>query len=127
VFERDLDERHEGVIVSAGAFASAVKATDDPPLLVLLNSCKSAAQIDRLVNEVAPFAIGMADEINDGDAITCAAQFYAAVANGQSIQSAHFSARAALELGGLEGAELPTLAWAADVDPADTILVSPAE
>jgi hypothetical protein len=125
VFERDQDELHEGVIVSARAFASAVKATDDPPLLVLLNSCKSAAQIERLVEEVAPFAIGMADEINDGDAITYAAQFYAAVANGQSIQSAHFSAQAALELGGLQGAELPTLAWAADVDPSNTVLVKP--
>lgn len=127
MFERDQDEQHEGVIVSARAFASAVKATDDPPLLVLLNSCNSAAQIDQLVNEVTPFAIGMADEINDGDAITYAAQFYAAVANGQSIQSAHFSAQAALELGGLEGAELPTLAWAADVDPSCTVLVRPAQ
>lgn len=127
MFERDQDEQHEGVIVSARAFASAVKATDNPPLLVLLNSCNSAAQIDQLVNEVTPFAIGMADEINDGDAITYAAQFYAAVANGQSIQSAHLSAQAALELGGLEGAELPTLAWAADVDPSCTILVRPAE
>jgi hypothetical protein len=127
VFEREQDERHKGVIVSARAFASAVKATDDPPLLVLLNSCHSAAQIDQLVNEVTPFAIGMADEIDDGDAITYAAQFYAAIANGQSIQSAHLSAQAALELGGLEGAELPTLAWAADVDPASTILVRPVE
>jgi hypothetical protein len=115
------------VIVSARAFASAVRATDTPPLLVLLNSCNSAAQIDQLVDDVAPFAIGMADEINDGDAVTYAAQFYAAVANGHSIQSSHFSAQAALALGGLEGAELPTLAWAADVDPSITVLVKPAE
>lgn len=127
MFERDEDAKHRGVIVSARAFASAVRATDTPPLLVLLNSCNSAAQIDQLVNDVAPFAIGMADEINDGDAITYAAQFYAAVANGQSIQSSHFSAQAALELGGLEGAELPTLAWADDVDPSITVLVKPAE
>jgi hypothetical protein len=31
---------------------------------------------------VVPFAIGMADNIEDGDAINYAAQFYAAVANG---------------------------------------------
>jgi hypothetical protein len=30
--------------------------------------------------------IGMADEIDDGDAIAYAAQFYATVANGQSIR-----------------------------------------
>jgi len=94
---------------------------------VLLNSCNSASQIDDLVAEVVPFAIGMADEIDDGDAITYAAQFYAAVANGQSIKSAHLSAQAALELAGLSGADLPTLAWAGDVDPTSTILVQPTE
>jgi hypothetical protein len=127
VFEDERDEPHDGVIVTARAFASAVKATDDPPLLVLLNSCNSASQIDDLVEGIVPFAIGMADEIDDGDAITYAAQFYAAVANGQSIKSAHLAAQAALELAGLSGAELPTLASAYDVDPTTTILVKPAE
>lgn len=127
MFEDEFDEQHEGVIVTARAFASAVKATDDPPMLVLLNSCNSAAQIDDLVEEVTPFAIGMADEIDDGDAITYAAQFYSAVANGQSINSAHLSAQAALELSGLSGADLPTLAWAEGVDPTTAILVRPAK
>ncbi len=127
VFEDEVDEHHEGVIVTAQAFANAVAATDDPPLLVLLNSCSSAAQIDGLVDRVVPFAIGMTDEIEDVDAITYATQFYAAVANGQSIRSAHLSAQAALELAGLSGAALPSLAHAIDVDPASTILVSPPE
>ncbi|MEX5265277.1 hypothetical protein RF640_14755 [Kocuria sp. CPCC 205231] len=127
VFEGEEDEKHEGVVVTARAFARAVKATDEPPLLVLLNSCHSAAQIDRLVDDVAPFAIGMSDSIADGDAINYAAQFYAAVANGHSINSSHLSAQAALELAGLDGAELPTLAYAPDVDPATAILVRPVE
>ncbi|SES45575.1 hypothetical protein [Actinokineospora terrae] len=122
-FEDERDEHHRGVIVTARAFADAVGATDDPPLLVLLNSCNSAAQIDGLVERVAPFAIGMADEIADGDAISYAAQFYAAIANGQSVKSAHLSGQAALKLAGLSGTELPTLAWARDVDPATTVLV----
>ena len=126
-FEDERDEPHEGVIATAEAFASAVRATDDPPLLVLLNSCNSASQIGNLVEEAIPFAIGMADEIDDGDAITYAAQFYAAVANGQSIKSAHLAAQAALELAGLSGSDLPRLAWANDVDPATTILVRPAD
>jgi hypothetical protein len=42
VFEDEFDKRHHGVIVTARAFANAVAATDDPPLLVLLNSCNSA-------------------------------------------------------------------------------------
>ena len=124
-FEDDRDEPHRGVIVSAAAFAAAVAATDDPPLLVLLNSCNSARQIDALVEDVVPFAIGMADEIDDGDAITYAAQFYSAVANGQSIRAAHASGQAALQLAGLEGADLPTLAYALDVDPAAAVLVRP--
>jgi len=127
VFEEDRDEPHPGSIVTAQAFAAAIKATDDPPLLVVLNSCNSAAQIDNLVETVTPFAIGMTDEINDGDAIAYAAQFYAALANGQSIRSAHLSGQAALELAGLTGHDLPTLAHAADVDPATTILVKPPE
>jgi hypothetical protein len=45
-------------------------------------ACNSATQIDDLVEAVTPFAIGMADNIDDGDAINYAAQFYAAVAYG---------------------------------------------
>lgn len=127
VFEDERDEPHEGVVVTARAFAAAIRATDDPPLLVLLNSCRSAGQIDALVQNVEPLAIGMADEIDDGDAISYAAQFYAAVANGQSIHSAHLSGQAALQLAGLDGADLPTLAWSEGVDPAATMLVRPAE
>ena len=125
VFEDENDELHDGITVTAAAFARAVQATDDPPLLVLLNSCNSAAQIDDLVKSVAPFAIGMADSITDADAISYAAQFYAAMANGQSIGSAHASGQAALDLAGVDSAELPTLAWADDVDPNTVVLVTP--
>lgn len=125
--EHERDERHAGHVVSARAFARAVAATDDPPLLVLLNACNSVGQIHQLVERVVPFAIGMADEIEDADAITYAAQFYASVANGQSIQSAHLTGQAALELAGLAGAELPTLASALDVDPSTAVLVQPAQ
>ena len=125
IFDADSDDFNDGVIVSSGAFARAIAATDDPPLLVLLNSCNSAAQIDQLVEAVTPFAIGMSAEIEDGDAITYATQFYAAIANGQSILSAHRSGRAAVELAGLPGHDLPSLAHAPTVDPASVFLVSP--
>ena len=125
VFECETDEPRDGVVVDAGVFARAIRATDDPPLLVLLNSCKSASQIDALVEQIVPFAIGMADKVGDADAINYAAQFYASVANGQSVQSAHLAGKVRLELDGLEGSELPTLAWADDVDPGTTMLVKP--
>ena len=127
VFEDEIDEPHSGVAVTAQAFANAVAATDDPPVLVVLNGCNSAVQLPLLVARIAPFAIGMSEEIDDGDAINYSAQFYAAVANGQSIMAAHDSGRAALELAGLSGANLPTLESADDADPRRTILVTPLE
>lgn len=118
VFDNDVDDFNEGVVVDANVFARALRATDDPPLLVVLNSCNSAVQAARLVESVVPFAIGMSEEIDDGDAIV-----YAAVADGQSIEAADRVGRVALELAGLPGHDLPTLASAADVDPAATWLV----
>lgn len=124
VFEEDVDERNDGVDIPADVFARALAAVDEPPLLVLLNSCNSAPQAARLVESLIPFAIGMSDEIDDGDAIVYAAQFYAAIANGQSIASADSVARVALEMAGPAGGELPTLAVAAGSDPAATRLVT---
>lgn len=124
-FEDEIDEPHDGVVVTAAAFAHAIAACDEPPMLVVLNACRSARQVPLLVSSVAPFAIGMSDDIEDADAIVYAAQFYAAIANGQSIMAAHRSGRAALELGGLAGADLPTLGCAVGSDPATTVLVKP--
>lgn len=45
---------------------------------------------------------------------------------GDQIKVKH-SRRSSLRLDGLDGAELPTLAWAPDVDPAATILVKPTD
>ncbi|WP_404199767.1 SAV_2336 N-terminal domain-related protein [Streptomyces tauricus] len=123
-FEKGEDGFHEGAIVSASAFARAIAAVDDKPLLVLLNSCHSSAQTGKLIGTV-PFAIGMSDSIGDVDAITYAARFYAAVADGQSVQAAHLLSRAAIEMNGLLDRDLPTLACAADVDPSATKLVTP--
>ncbi|MFF0766140.1 CHAT domain-containing protein [Streptomyces sp. NPDC003737] len=124
VFEHDIDRRHKGAIVTVKAFARAIAAADEPPLLVLLNSCHSAAQTKHLL-ETVPFAIGMSDEIGDVDAITYAARFYASVADGQSIYAAHALGQAAVELNGLPDHDLPTLDHAPDVDPRSTFLVKP--
>jgi hypothetical protein len=125
VFEDNLDDQHSGVVVDAKVFASALGAISDPPLLVVLNSCRSASQIEDLVQQVVPFAIGMSDGIEDRDAIAYAARFYASVANGTSILEAHNLGRAALALDGLPGADLPQLAHAPDVDPHNVTLVVP--
>jgi ribosomal protein L35AE/L33A len=126
-FEDDLDGHHQGMKVSAKAFMAAITATDDPPLLVLFNSCDSASQAEKLVGEEIPFAIGMTAAIGDADAINYAAQFYAAVADGQSIRASHLSGQAALQLAGLPGADLPTLFHAPDVDAKTCLVTPPAE
>jgi hypothetical protein len=121
-FEADVDDFHDGVIVTAEAFANACKATDDPPTLIVLNSCDSAGQADALVDLFAPLAIGMTGTIDDTDAITYATRLYAAIANGQSVSSAHFSAQAAVQLLGGDH-DRPHLAVASGIDPASIMLV----
>ncbi|MFG2882825.1 CHAT domain-containing protein [Streptomyces sp. NPDC048297] len=123
VFEQDVDSFNDGAVVTAGAFAKAVGATDDPPVLVVLNSCRSAGQIEHLADAITPFAIGMTDSVDDLAAITYAAQFYAAIANGQSIGAAHASGQAAVELEGLPGSDLPTLVHTEGLNPWTTHLV----
>lgn len=115
-----------GLAVAAGAFARAVGAVDPLPVLVVLNACRSAAQLAGLVGHV-PLAIGMADTVGDRDAIAFAARFYAAVAEGQPIQAALDLARAQMEIDGLPDHELPVLAARAGVDPAVVRLVIPPE
>ncbi|AFR49944.1 CHAT domain-containing protein [Gordonia sp. KTR9] len=125
-FERDEDVIHEGTVVSAEAFANAVSSVDDPPSLVLLNSCNSAAQAELLVDGVVPFAIGMTDEVFDADAIAYAGRFYGTVANGQSIAAAHRVAKSKLEMDeDLSGDELPQLFVADGFDAESTRLVEP--
>lgn len=123
VFDEDIDDFNAGVVVSVDVFTRALHATDEPPLLVVLNACNSAKQAKRLVSSAVPFAIGMSEEIDDGDAIVYAAKFYAAIADGQSIAAADRVGRVALELAGLTGHELPTLVSMEDVDAAATWLV----
>jgi hypothetical protein len=125
VFEQDTDSENTGAVVTANAFAAALGAVDEPPLLVVLNACSSAPQAERLVEEIASFAIGHTDSITDGDAIAYAARFYASLADGQSIQAAHNLAKAALLLQGTPDFDLPQLYSAEGLDPAATILVLP--
>lgn len=124
VFEADVDEPNSGVAIPADVFARAIAAVDTPPSLVVFNSCSSASQADALVEGVVPFAIGMSDSVEDGDAIRYSARFYGAVANGQSIAGAHELARTDLAMGGTAGADIPTLASADGYDPRDAVLVT---
>ncbi|MBY6537652.1 CHAT domain-containing protein [Rhodococcus sp. BP-349] len=122
-FEDDEDAPHDGTMVAGTAFARAMQATDEPPTLVVLNSCDSAAHLDALIGGLVPFAVGMTDEIGDSDAIIYAARFYASIANGQSIASAHAAGLVQLEMAGLDP-DIVVLRAADDLDAADAFLVS---
>lgn len=124
VFEEDTDRHNSGIEIPADIFARAVGSVDNPPSLVVLNSCSSADQARGLVDGIVPFAIGMADEIDDAAAIAYAARFYGAIANGQSIQGAHDIARVDLELQGFSDYILPTLCVADGFDPSAAVLVT---
>lgn len=125
VFEQDTDHPNYGINIRADVFARALASVDTPPGLVVLNSCSSADQAYGLVAGIVPFAIGMADEIEDHAAIGYAARFYGAIADGQSIAGAHNVARIALELEGIDDHDLPTLAVADGFDASATVLVTP--
>jgi chemotaxis protein histidine kinase CheA len=122
VFDTGSDAHGPGQRVTAEAFARAMSAVDQPPTLVVLNACKSEAQIRGLLDAV-PLAIGMADSVGDRDAMAFAARFYSAVAEGQSVESSWRLARVQMELDGLPDADLPMLDTQAGVDPALVHLV----
>ena len=122
-FEDDDDSPNDGTVVAGTAFARAMQATDEPPTLVVLNSCDSAAHLDALIGEPVAFAVGMIDEIGDGDAIIYAARFYASIANGQSIASAHAAGLVALEMAGLDP-DIVVLRAADGMDAASAFLVT---
>lgn len=126
VFDTGSDQRGPGRSVPADTIARAIGAVDVPPALVVFNACRSESQLAGLLG-AAPLAIGMRDSVGDADAMAFAARFYAAVADGQSVEGAYRVAKVALELSGFPDAELPVLVHAPAVNPADVVLVVSAQ
>ncbi|MFB6722875.1 CHAT domain-containing protein [Kribbella sp. NPDC056345] len=126
-FEADEDTFNDGIVVTASAFANACAATQTPPVLVVFNSCGSERIADRVVAAgVAPLAIGMTGDVEDGDALNFAAAFYAGLTNGHDVESAFLQGKS--QVGLLGGAdEVPYLAVAVDVAASAVVLVNPGE
>lgn len=68
--------------------ASALGAMDNPPSVVVFNSCYSAAARSEILKHV-PIMIGMTDSVSDTAAVAFAMQFYSALASGASVRSAY--------------------------------------
>lgn len=114
---------NEGNRIGPDLFRELLESTDEAPVLVVLNACRSAAQLDLLLGKVA-MAVGMEDTIGDIDAIVFATRFYSTLAEGQSVEAALTTARVEMKLNGLPDHELPTLRTVDGVVPAEIRLIT---
>lgn len=106
--------------LSYGLLGRALDATDNPPDVVVLNSCQSSEAKDEVLPKVR-FLVSMNVPISDIAAAAFAPQFYAALASGQSVQSAFKQGAVAVEAASISEAATPQL-HANGADPAKVIL-----
>ncbi|MGA8492206.1 MAG: CHAT domain-containing protein [Terriglobales bacterium] len=105
-----------GKLVSFELLAKAIAATDTPPQIIVLNSCKSAGA-KKSFFPPAKAIVAMGDSIGDLAAIAFAAKFYAAIAAGQSLHSAFAQGKVAVEAASIDEADTPELLLAQNVNP----------
>ncbi len=107
--------------LSFDLLAKALSATDSPPEIVVLNSCKSSAAKKHLL-PVAKVIITMRESISDVAAAAFAPRFYAALASGQPVQKAFAQGQVAVAAASISEANTPELHCAAGINPAKVIL-----
>jgi TPR repeat protein len=112
-----LDKRR----VSTAAMTKAFQVFRNDVRLVVLSACYSRSQAEAIA-QVVGCAIGTSGEILDEDAIRFNADFYGAIASGESVQAAFDQARTVLELNE-PGPVLPELVHRDDVNPARLFLL----
>jgi hypothetical protein len=108
-------------VLSFSLLAKALAATDNPPTVVVLNSCSSSGARNALL-KLGLIVVSMKTSISDLAAITFAPRFYAAIASGQSIKSAFGQGRVAVESASITEADTPELFWPDGINPANVIL-----
>lgn len=113
--------RPAGKLVTFELLAKAIDATDTPPQVIVLNSCKSAGAKKSFFPS-AKAIVAMGDSIGDLAAIAFAAKFYAAIAAGQSLHSAFRQGKVAVEAVSIDEADTPQLLLAENVNPKKIIL-----
>jgi hypothetical protein len=113
--------RPAGKLVTFELLAKAIAATDTPPQVIVLNSCKSAGA-KRSFFPPAKAIVAMGDSIGDLAATAFAAKFYAAIAAGQSLHSAFAQGKVAVEAVSIDEADTPELFLAQNVNPKKIIL-----
>jgi hypothetical protein len=114
-------KRPSGKIVTFDLLAKAVAAVDTPPQVIVLNSCHSAGAKKAFLPP-ARAVIAMGDSISDLAATAFAAQFYAAVAAGQSLKAAFAQGVVAIEAVSLNEAKTPQLILADGINAGNIVL-----
>jgi hypothetical protein len=108
-------------VVTFDLLAKALAATDTPPRVIVLNACQSAGARKAFLPPAKAIVV-MRDSISDLAATAFAAKFYAAIASGQSLKSAFWQGKVAVEAASINEAETPTLITAKGVNPAKIVL-----
>lgn len=85
-----------------------IGATNNKPILLILNACNTASGAEVFLENVKA-VVAMSDSIEDAAAELFSTRFYAALANGQSIDNALKQAKTVLSLLDYSDSELPTL------------------
>ena len=110
-----------GKIVSFDLLAKAIKAVDNPPHVVVLNACHSTEAKSAFLPPAKALVL-MGDSISDFAATAFAAQFYAAIASGQSLQAAFDQGVVAVATVSLAEEKTPQLLVAKGVNPRKLLL-----
>jgi hypothetical protein len=122
VFDNASVETPEGREVTFDLLAKALGATDEPPVLLVLNGCDTLDGAEVLLDST-PVIIAMATEITDLAANLFARRFYAAIASAQPVGAAVRQGSVALELAGTNEGLSPSLLARPDVDLDKLVLV----
>jgi hypothetical protein len=114
-------KRPRGKLVTFELLAKALAATDTPPGVIVLNACESQGAKKFFLPPGSAIVV-MSDTISDLAATAFSNKFYAAIAAGQSLQSAFDQGRVAVEAASINEAGIPVLICAKGVDPKKMIL-----
>lgn len=113
--------RPAGEELSFKLLAKALTATDSPPEIIVLNSCKSSGAKKALLPS-AKIVISMRASITDIAATAFATRFYAAIASGQSVKAAFAQGKVAVEAVSIGELDTPELLHTSAVNPAKIVL-----
>lgn len=125
-FDQGHIDHGVGEIIGFDLLVKALDATDHPPRLLVLNACDTLVGAEVILPAV-PVVIAMSDAVLDAAAILFAAQFYAAIASGQSVGAALKQGKVTVEAATLDdlAGELPQHVARDGVDIDALILVKP--